>query len=88
MENEPTLYDYAVPVHRVLLQPNVVLGIGISPAMVILVLTIVLMNLVSVWCFPVGIVLFVAAKMLCKDDPYMMTILFDRLMQPNLWRSV
>ena len=56
--------------------------------MVILVLTIVLMNMVSVWCFPIGIVLFVAAKMLCKDDPYMMTILFDRLMQPNLWRAV
>ena len=77
-----------MPVHRVLLQPNVVLGIGIAPAMVILVLTIVLMNMVSVWCFPIGIVLFAAAKMLCKDDPYMMTILFDRLMQPNLWRAV
>ena len=87
LENEPTLYDYAVPVHRVLLQPNVVLGIGIAPAMMILVLTVVLMNLVSVWCFPVGIVLFAAAKILCRNDPYMMTILFERLMQPRLWRT-
>lgn len=88
MKDEVSLYDYATPVHRVLLQPNIVLGIGILPAMVILVFTIVLMNLVSVWCFPVGIVLFVATKTLCKNDPYMMTILFDRLMQPNVWRCI
>ncbi|MBM7022640.1 VirB3 family type IV secretion system protein [Treponema sp. Marseille-Q4523] len=87
METETTVYDYAVLVHRVLLVPNVILGIGIIPAMVILILTIVLMNLVSIWCVIIGIILFVVAKILCKDDPYMLTILFDRLMQPNVWRA-
>ena len=87
METETTVYDYAVIVHRVLLEPNVMLGIGIIPAMVILILTIILMNLVSIWCFIIGVILFAVAKILCKDDPYMLTILFDRLMQPNIWRA-
>lgn len=87
MEEEVTVYDFATPIHRVLLEPNQMLGIGITPAMMILVLTIVLMNMVSVWCFPIGIILFVAARMLCKRDPFMLTILFDRLMQPSVWRA-
>ena len=87
MEEELTVYDFSTPMHRVLLEPNQMLGIGVTPAMLILVLTIVLMNMVSVWCFPIGIILFVTARMLCKRDPFMLTILFDRLMQPSIWRA-
>ena len=88
MEEEVTVYDFATPIHRVLLEPNQLLGIGVAPAMAILVLTIVLMNMVSPWCFPVGIVLFVVCRMLCKKDPFMLTILFSRLLQPSIWRAV
>ena len=70
-----------------LLEPNLLFGIGMTSAMLILVLTIVLMNLVSVWTFPLGIVLFIVCRLLCKKDPYMLTILFDRLMQPSVWRA-
>ena len=87
MEEEISVYDFASPVHRVLLEPNLMLGIGMTAAMMILVLTIVLMNLVSVWTFPLGIVLFIVCRLLCKKDPYMLTILFDRLMQPSVWRA-
>ena len=84
---EVTVYDFATPIHRVLLEPNLLLGVGMAPAMGILVLTIVLMNLVSPWCFPVGIALFIVARLLCKRDPFMLTILFSRLMQPSVWRA-
>ncbi|MBQ9623988.1 MAG: VirB3 family type IV secretion system protein [Treponema sp.] len=87
MEEEISVYDFASPVHRVLLEPNLLFGIGMTSAMLILVLTIVLMNLVSVWTFPLGIVLFIVCRLLCKKDPYMLTILFDRLMQPSVWRA-
>ena len=87
MEEEVTVYDFATPIHRVLLEPNQMLGIGIVPAMFILVLTIVLTNLVSPWTFPIGIVLFIVCRMLSKKDPYMLTILFDRLTQPSIWRA-
>ncbi len=88
MEEEVTVYDFSTPIHRVLLEPNQMLGIGMIPAMLILVLTIILMNMVSIWCFPVGIVLFIVSRILCKKDPYMLTILFERIMQPSIWRAL
>ena len=84
---ELSVYDYSTPVHRVLLEPNQLLQIGIVPAMLILVLTIVLMNIVSIWCVVIGIFLYVAARMVCKNDPYALTVLFDRLMVPDIWRA-
>ena len=88
MEEEVTVYDFSTPIHRVLLEPNQMLGIGMIPAMLILVLTIILMNMVSIWCFPVGIVLVIVSRILCKKDPYMLTILFERIMQPSIWRAL
>lgn len=87
MEEEITVMDFASPVHRVLLEPNQMLGIGVAPAMFILVFTIILMNMVSVWTFPIGIALFIVCRMFCKKDPYMLTIMFERLMQPSVWRA-
>ncbi len=84
---EISVYDYSTPVHRVLLEPNLLLGIGIMPAMLILVLTIVLMNVVSIWCVIIGVFLYVGAKMICKNDPYALTVIFDRLMAPDIWRA-
>lgn len=88
MDEEITVMDFSTPIHRVLLEPNQLLGIGIAPAMFILVFTIIIMNLVTYWCFPVGIILFIVCRILCKKDPYMLTILFDRLMQPSIWRAM
>ena len=88
MEEEVTVYDFSTPIHRVLLEPNQMLGIGMIPAMLILVLTIILMNMVSIWCFPVGIVLFIVSRILCKKDPYMLTILFERIMLPSILRAL
>ena len=88
MEEEVTVYDFATPIHRVLLEPNQMLGIGVGPAMSILTITIVLMNMVSIWCFPIGIILFVVCRIICKKDPCALSILFERLFQPSLWRAL
>ena len=85
--DEVSVYDYSTPVHRVLLEPNLLAGIGVIPAMLILVITIVLMNVISIWCAIVGIFLFVAAKIICKNVPYALTVIFDRLMVPDIWRA-
>jgi len=87
MKEEVTVYDFATPIHRVLLEPNQLLGIGMIPAMFILIITVLLMNLVSVWTFPLCVVLFVVCRVLCRKDPYMLTILFGRLIQPSIWRA-
>ena len=85
--DEVSVYDYSTPVHRVLLEPNLLAGIGVIPAMLILVITIVLMNVISIWCAIVGSFLFVAAKIICKNVPYALTVIFDRLMVPDIWRA-
>lgn len=85
--SEATVYDYSTPVQRVLLQPKQMAGIGLMPAMLILVLTIILMAMVTPWCVIMGVVLYVLARRLCKNDPFMLSILFDRILQPNLWRA-
>ena len=84
---EISVYDYSTPVHKVLLEANLLLGIGLTPAILIMVLTIVLMNIVSVWCVSIGIFLYVAARIVCKNDPYALTVLFDRLLAPDVWRA-
>lgn len=86
MSEDVSLYDYSSPVHRVLLEPNQLMKIGVLPAMVILIITIILMNIVSFWCVLVGVILYIVARLLCKNDPYMLTILFERLCQPSVWR--
>lgn len=85
--DEISVYDYSTPVHKVLLEPNLLLGIGVIPAMLLMVLTIVLMNIVSIWCVIIGILLYVAARMVCKNDPYALTVIFDRLSAPDVWRT-
>ena len=85
--DEISVYDYSTPVHKVLLEPNLLLGIGVIPAMLLMVLTIVLMNIVSIWCVIIGILLYVAARLVCKNDPYALTVIFDRLSAPDVWRA-
>ena len=87
MEDDVSIYEYTTPVHRVLLEPNIFFGIGIVPAMFILITTMILMNMISIWCLGIGIVLYIIAKLLCKKDPYMLSILFSRLMVPSIWRA-
>ena len=88
MVDEISVMDYATPIHRVLLESNEILGIGVVPALLILMLDIILMSMVSFWCFPVGIVLYIVCRLLCRKDPQMLTIIIERLMQPSLWRAL
>ena len=84
---EVTVYDYAEPVYKVLQEPDLLAGIGVVPAMVILIVTVLLGNLVSKWLFLVGIILYVAARIVCKKDSLMLTVVFQKLMHPNIWRA-
>ena len=83
---EDNLYNYAESVPRVLLQSNQLFGIGLIPAMLIVVLTIVLMNMVSIWCVSVGLILFIAAKIVTRKDKDMLKIVIERILHPSVWR--
>ena len=80
--------DWSEPVQKVLFQTNQFMGVGLAPAMFILILTIVLMNMVSFWCFIIGVILFLIAKIITKNDDYALLILFDRILNhPSVWRA-
>ena len=58
MENDSVL-NYASPIHKSLIQDDVDFGIGVVPAVLIVILTIILMRLVSIWCMFAGFFLFI-----------------------------
>ena len=58
MEKDSVL-NYATPIHKSLIQNDVDLGIGVVPVVLIVILTIILMRLVSIWCMFAGFILTV-----------------------------
>ena len=85
--NGLTVYDYETPVYRVLLEPNLFMGIGLTPFVIISLITIILMFEVSMYCIIAGVVLLLFAKLLCKKDPQLLQILFERILVPDRLRA-
>ena len=69
MEKDSVL-NYATPIHKSLIQDDVDLGIGVVPVVLIVILTIILMRLVSIWCMFAGFILFIVAKFSTRKDPH------------------
>ena len=86
MEKDSVL-NYASPIHKSLLQNDVDFGIGIIPAVLIVIITIILMRLVNIYCMFVGFVLFVVAKFATRKEPHFLEELFERLLTSNIYRS-
>ncbi len=85
--SEITVYDYENPVYRVLLENRLFMGIGLGAFTFIAIITIVLMTVVSIYSVIAGVVLVIAARLVCRKDPMTLQILFDRLLTPDLWRA-
>ena len=86
MENDSVL-NYASPIHKSLIQDDVDFGIGVVPAVLIVILTIILMRLVSIWSMFAGFFLFIIAKLSTKKDPHFLESLFERLLISDVYRS-
>lgn len=85
--NKDSVLDYASPIHKSLIQDDVDFGIGVIPAVLIIILTIILMRLVSIWCMFTGFVLFIIAKLSTRKDPHFLESLFERLLISDVYRS-
>jgi type IV secretory pathway TrbD component len=79
--------DYAIPVHRSLQEPDVIMGIGFTALLLIVSVTVILASLVSIWCVLLGAAALVIVKILCKDDPFLVDILIDNLSQPDRYEG-
>lgn len=86
MEKDSVI-NYATPIHKSLLQNDVDLIIGVIPAVLIVILTIILMRLVNIWCIFAGFALFIGAKFATRKDPHFLESLFERLLTSNVYRS-
>lgn len=85
--SEITVYDYENPVYRVLLENKLFMGIGLGAFTFIAIITIVLMTVVSIYSVIAGVVLVIAARLVCRKDPMTLQILFERLLTPDIWRA-
>jgi type IV secretory pathway VirB3-like protein len=82
-----SVFDYSTSIHKSLIQDDVQCGIGVIPLVFIIIITIILMRLVSIWCVFVGFVLFFVSKLLTRKDPHFLELLFERLLTSDIYRS-
>lgn len=76
-----TLQDYAIPVHKSLQQPDVLLGIPKMIVVLIFCITVLLVYLFGFGFAPVAVILYVPCRLLSKNDPQLLTIALNSLFE-------
>jgi type IV secretory pathway VirB3-like protein len=76
-----SLQDYALPVHKSLQQPDLMLGIPKPVLALILCLTMILVYLLGFIFALSGLLLYIPCYVLSKEDPAMLIIAMDSLFQ-------
>ena len=77
--------DYAIPVHRSLMQVDMLFGIGTKAALVLLIVTVVMIQITGAWFLIVSAALFFLMRILARADPYLLDILFDSVLQQDIY---
>ncbi|UTC44678.1 MULTISPECIES: VirB3 family type IV secretion system protein [unclassified Treponema] len=77
--------DYAIPVHRSLIQVDMLFGIGTKAAILLLIVTVVMIQITGAWFLIVSAALFFLMRLLAKHDPYLLDILFDSVLQQDIY---
>jgi type IV secretory pathway VirB3-like protein len=75
------LQDYALPVHKSLQQPDLILGIPKTVLALILCATMILVYLLGAVFAASGFVIYIPCYFLSREDPDMLTIALDSLFQ-------
>lgn len=79
--------DYALPVHTSLMTKKQLMGIGDKAFYSILLITLVLTAMVSIYCIGIGIVATIICRKLCKNEPMLIDFLLDNLMQQDIYEG-
>lgn len=75
--------DYSIPVHKSLQSPDLPLGIGLKPLMLLVIIGVIGVNFVSIWFVLTLVPIYIVLRMLCKADPYMIEIMIDNVLQQD-----
>lgn len=82
-----SIIDYTAPVYRSLMEPDLILGVGAEILLAIIVVTVILSTLVSIWCICVGVAALILCNIISKKDPYLLKILFSNLLQSDFYKA-
>ena len=81
-----SIIDYTTPVYRSLMEPDLIMGVGAEILLGIIVVTVILATLVSIWCISIGVFALVFCNIISKKDPYLLKILFSNLLQSDFYK--
>ena len=78
-----TLQDYSMPVHKSLLQPDLIMGVPKNVFMLIFLITAIFVYLFGKFGALIAIPVYIPCRILCKSDPHMLTIAIESLLDPD-----
>lgn len=76
-----TLYEYSIPVHKSLQQPDLLMGVPKVITALIICLTILLTYLFGLGFSVVAVFLYVPCRIISKNDPQLLTIALNSLFE-------
>ena len=82
---EEDITDYAIPVHQSLMEKKMLFGIGEKAFYTILIFTVILATMVSIYCIGIGILALLICRRLCKNEPMLLEFLFENLSQQDIY---
>ncbi len=85
MQKDEDITDFAMPVHQSLMEKKVLFGIGDKAFYTILMITILLASMVSVYCIGIGVLAVIICRRICKNEPYLLEFLFENFTQQDFY---
>ena len=87
MKEDEDITDYSLPVHTSLMEKQVLFGIGEKAFYAILMVTVILCAMVSIYCIGIGIIALIICRVLCKKEPFLLDFLFENLTQQDIYEG-
>ena len=78
-QNIDSITQYTAPVFTALLQPDLLFGIGPEAVFIIVIISIILATHFSIWMLSLSVIGIVLCKILTRNDPFLLKILFANL---------
>lgn len=82
---EENIEDYAIPVHQSLMEKKMLFGIGEKAFYSILIFTVILAAMVSIYCIGIGIAILLICRRLCRKEPMLLEFLFENFSQKDTY---
>lgn len=75
------------PVYASVMTKPRIFGIGEKAFYGIVVLTVVLMSMVSVFCIGIGIIMLVVLRLLCRKEPLLVDFLIENISESDFYEG-